>query len=315
MTQTIFITGATGFIGRVVAQKAVQQGYTVRGLSRREEGDQLLRSLGVTPVRGDLTTPDVLSREASNANIVLHLAFDHDFSKPFQELVALDIAAVNALATPLVGTNKRLVITSGTAFVQPDPQGGETFEDSPHATGPLVIRLQSEQNALAYAQKGVHVNVVRLPQYVYGRSNKTGFAAQLIKMAIESGQSLYINNGEHCLSEVYVDDAANLYLLVIQKAVSGEAFNGSGKTSTTYRQLATAIGDLVHVPVQSITFEDAAARWGPFMAGFVSIANRASNHKAVEKLGWRPDGPDLLTEIRTGTYVTVAEEFKKNKKT
>ncbi|KAG0047582.1 hypothetical protein BGZ83_007388, partial [Gryganskiella cystojenkinii] len=131
MTKTIFITGATGYIGRVVAEKAVEQGYTVRGLSRRDEGDQLLRSIGVTPIRGDLTTPDVLSREAQKADIVLHLAFDHDFSKPYQELVNLDIATVNALATPLVGTHKRLVITSGTGIAQADPHGGETFEDSP----------------------------------------------------------------------------------------------------------------------------------------------------------------------------------------
>ncbi|KAF9992958.1 hypothetical protein BGZ79_002445 [Entomortierella chlamydospora] len=314
MTKTIFITGATGFIGRVVAQKAVQQGYTVRGLSRREEGDQLLRSLGVTPVRGDLTTPDVLSHEAKNADIVLHLAFDHDFSKPFQELVDLDIAAVNTLATPMIGTNKRLVITSGTAFTQADPQGGETFEDSPSATGHLAIRLQSEQNALTYAQRGVHMNIIRLPQYVYGRSNKTGFTAQLIKLAIESSQSLYLGNGEHCLSEVYVDDAADLYLLVAQKATSGEIFNGTSKTSTNYRQLATAIGDLVQVPALSISVEDAVARWGPFLAGFVNIANRASGRKAVETLGWQPRGPDLLTEIRTGSYVAVAEEFKENKK-
>ncbi|KAF9199247.1 hypothetical protein BGZ59_004119 [Podila verticillata] len=92
MTKTIFITGATGFIGQVVAQKAVQQGYTVR------------------------------------ADIILHLAFDRDIFKSMQYLIALNIAAINAMATPLVGTNKRLVISSGTAFIQPDPQGGETFE-------------------------------------------------------------------------------------------------------------------------------------------------------------------------------------------
>ncbi|GJJ72345.1 hypothetical protein EMPS_04702 [Entomortierella parvispora] len=314
MTQTVFITGATGFIGRVVSAKAVQQGYNVRGLSRREEGDQLLQSLGVTPVRGELTNAEVLSREAKNADIVLHLAFDHDFSKPFQDLVNTDIAAVNALATPLVGTNKRLVITSGTGFAQPDPQGGETFEDSPSANGPLVVRLQSEVNALSYAQKGVHVNVIRLPQYVYGRSNKTGFAAQLIKRAIDDGQSFYLNDGAHCFSEVYVDDAADLYLLVAQKAASGEIFNGTGKTTTSYRQLATAIGELVHVPTKSVSPEEALAQYGPFFTAFVSVANRASNRKAVEKLGWRPVGPHLLTEIKTGSYVGVAEEFKNKAK-
>ncbi|KAF9386727.1 hypothetical protein CPC16_007395 [Podila verticillata] len=173
-----------------------------------------------------------------------------------QYLIALNIAAINAMATPLVGTNKRLVISSDRIFT-----------------------------------------------------------AQLIKMAIESGESFYVGNDEHRLSEVHVDDAADLYLLVAQKADSGEAFNGSGKTSTTYRQLATAIGDLVHVPALSVSFGDAVARCGPVMAGFISTANRASSHKAVEKLGWRPQGPDLLIEVRTGTYVAIAEEFKKNKKT
>jgi len=90
---------------------------------------------------------------------------------------------------------------------------------------------------------------------------------------------------------------------VAQKAASGEVFNGSGKTSTTYRQLATAIGDLVQVPALSISFEDAVARCGPVKAGLVSTANRASNRKAVERLRWRPQGPDLLTEVRTGTYI------------
>lgn len=109
----------------------------------------------------------------------MHLAFDHDFPKPIQDLVVLDIAALNALITPLIGTNKRLVMTGGTAFVQPDHQGGEIFEDSPRSTGPRVVRPQSEEDALAYAQKGVHVNAILLP-FVYGLSGWTGFIAQLI---------------------------------------------------------------------------------------------------------------------------------------
>ncbi|KAG0042376.1 hypothetical protein BGZ83_000543, partial [Gryganskiella cystojenkinii] len=187
-----------------------------------------------------------------------------------------------------------------------------TFEDSPVGAGPLAARLQSEQTALSYVPKGVHVNAIRL-RHVYGRSNNTGFVAQLIKKAIESDQSFYSGNGENCLSDVYVDDAADLYLLVAQKAASGEVYNGSGHTSTNYQQLATAIGDLVHVPVQSVSFEEAVARWGPFLASVLNMANRASNRKAIESLGWRPHGPDLLTEVKTGSFVTVAEAFKKNK--
>ncbi|KAA8650786.1 hypothetical protein EYZ11_012282 [Aspergillus tanneri] len=310
--QKIFITGATGFIGRVVTEIAVKEGYIVRGLSRREEGDALLQSLGATPVRGDLATLDVLSHESKEADMVFHLAFDHDFSKPYEQILNLDVAAVNALAEPLVGTDKPLVTTGGTAMVAPDASGGETDEISPLAENRVISRHLAEANSLSWAQKGVRVTSIRLPQYVYGRGTTSGFTALLIKLAAQFGESVYIGDGEYCCSNVHVDDAARLYFAVATKAKAGEIFNGTARTDTTYKAMATAIGASVQVPVKSITAEEAANRWGSFLAGFVGITNRASNRKAVEQLGWKPVGPDFLSEIQSGSYVTVAEKFKKD---
>ncbi|KAL5000344.1 hypothetical protein BDV10DRAFT_162528 [Aspergillus recurvatus] len=311
MSQKVFVTGATGFIGRMVTELAVKEGYSVRGLSRREEGDALLNSLGATPVRGDLKDAGLLTEESRNADIVLHLAFDHDFTKPYQQLVDTDIAAVTALAKGLEGTGKPLVVTNGTANVAPDPNGGETDEYAPLANHHLTNRDVAEKHALSFVDKGVRVVSIRLPQYVYGRGNTTGFAAQLIKLAIRSGESVYIGDGEYCFSDVYVDDAAQLYLLAAKHAKPGDIFNGTGHTSTTYKAMATAVSELVRVPARSITPDEAVARWGPFLAGFISVRNRASNRRAVEQLGWRPVGPGLLWEVRCGSYVAVAEKFKK----
>ncbi|KAL4869025.1 hypothetical protein BDV12DRAFT_168484 [Aspergillus spectabilis] len=312
MAQKVFITGATGFIGRVVAELAVKQGYVVRGLSRREEGDALLTSLGATPVRGTLTDTSLLTEESKNADIVLHLAFDHDFSKPYQQLVDLDITAVTALAEGLEGTGKPLVVTNGTAGVQADPNGGETDETTPNAVHSFGSRAVAEEHALSFVEKGVRVISIRLPQYVYGRGNTTGFAAQLIKLAIKSGESVYVGDGEYCFSDVYVDDAAQLYLLAAKDAKAGDVFNGTGHTSTTYKSMADAISELVKVPTKSISKDESVALWGPFLSAFVGIRNRASNRKAVEQLGWKPIGPGLLWEVHTGSYVAVAEKFKKD---
>ncbi|KAL4909232.1 hypothetical protein BDW74DRAFT_146217 [Aspergillus multicolor] len=311
MSQKVFVTGATGYIGRLVTELAVKEGYSVRGLSRRDAGDALLKSLGATPVRGDLTNAELLTEESRNADIVLHLAFDHDFSKPYQQLVETDIAAVTALAKGLEGTGKPLVVTHGSANVAADPNGGETDESAPLADHFLTNRDVSERHALSYVEKGIRVVSLRLPQYVYGRGNANGFAAQLIKFAIKSGESVYIGDGEYCFSDVYVDDAAQLYLLAVKHAKPGDIFNGTGHTTTTYKAMATAISELVGVPTRSITPADAVARWGPFLAGFLSIRNRASNCKAVEQLGWKPVGPGLLWEVHSGSYVAVAEQFKK----
>jgi nucleoside-diphosphate-sugar epimerase len=313
MPQKVFITGATGFIGRIVTELAVKEGYDVRGLSRREEGDALLKSLGATPVRGDLQNTELLTEESKNADIVLHLAFDHDFSKPYVDLIALDISSVSALAKGLEGTNKPLVVTNGTAGIQPDPNGSETDETAPIAEFGFGNRQTAEDHALKLVEKGVRVISIRLPQYVYGRGNRTGFAAQLLKLAIDSGESVYIGDGEYCFSDVYVDDAAQLYLLAAQKGKAGEIFNGTGNTTITYKAMATAISEAVQVPTKAITKEEAVQRWGPFLAAFFGIRNRASNKKAVETFGWKPVGPGLLWEIRSGSYVPVAEEFRKAK--
>ncbi|KAL4957019.1 hypothetical protein BDW69DRAFT_157254 [Aspergillus filifer] len=310
MSPKVFVTGATGFIGRVVTEIAVKRGYSVRGLSRREEGDELLRSLGATPVRGDLHNADQLTKESRNADIVFHLAFDHDFSKPYQQLVNTDINAVSALAKGLEGTGKPLIVTNGTAGVEADPNGGETDESAPQAVHSFGNRDVAEKHALKFVDKGVKVVSIRLPQYVYGRGNATGFAAQLIKLAIKSGESVYIGDGQYHFSDVYVDDAAQLYFHAADKAKPGDIFNGTGHTTTTYKAMADAISHLVKVPTRSITKKEATERWGPFLTAFISITNRASSKKAVEQLGWKPVGPGLLWEVHTGSYVGVAERFK-----
>ncbi|KAG0239408.1 hypothetical protein BGW41_007672 [Actinomortierella wolfii] len=281
--KTIFITGATGFIGQVVAEKAVQQGYNVRGLSRREEGDRFLESIGVTPVRGELTSADVLRREVQQADIIFHLALNHDVSKGMEALVAQDLDAIDALAAPLVAEQP---------LQSHDPSGAETDESSPIADTELAKRTAAEAHAQAWAQKGVRLAIIRLAHI---------------------GQSFYIGDGNHRFSEVYVDDAADLYFLVAEKAAPGEIFIGSGRTTTTYCELANAIGNLLKVPTKSLSYDDVVTISSPFEALFFSLENRASNRKAVEKLGWRPHGPNLLTEIQTGSYVSVADEFRKQK--
>jgi nucleoside-diphosphate-sugar epimerase len=129
----IFVTGATGYIGGVVTERAIAEGHEVRGLSRTPEGDGKLQALGAMPVRADLTTLDVLRQENARADAVLHLAYIHDFTMDYEQVLRIDAAAVRALGEPLPGTDKPLLITSGTTVVEPDPAGAETTEEAPLA--------------------------------------------------------------------------------------------------------------------------------------------------------------------------------------
>lgn len=304
----IFITGATGYIGGVITEQAFAEGHTVHGLSRSEAGDAKLRALGATPVRGDLTTLDVLRQESAQAEAVLHLAYLFDWAMDYEETLRIDAAAVDALGEPLRGTDKAFVITSGTAVVAPDPAGGETTEDSTLSeTFVLKDRIRSERHALRLSEAGVRVSAIRLAPYVYGRGGSG--VAMLMQMAAKAGASIYVADGHLRTSDVHVDDAATLYLLAARKAKAGDVFNGTVSTTVTLREMAEAIGAALQVPVRSVSREEAEAIWGA-MTDFVQHENRASNRKAVEELGWQPEGIDMLTDIRSGSYRVLAEKLQ-----
>ena len=308
----IFVTGATGYIGRVVTERALAEGHDVHGLSRKEDGDAQLRALGATPVRGELTSLDVLRQESSRADAVLHLAYIHDFGMDYEQVLRIDGAAVDALGEPLHGTEKAVVVTSGTAVVDPDPAGGETTEDSPLSqTFVLKNRIRSERHALRLSEDRVRVSAIRLPPYVYGRGGST-FVPMLMQMAAKAGESIYVNDGSLRTSDVHVDDAATLFLLAARAAKAGDVFNGTGSTTITLRELAEAIGAALELPVRSVSREEAEAQWGQFLTAFVQFENRPSNRKAVQQLGWQPKGIDMLTDIRSGSYRDLALELRRS---
>ena len=76
----VFLTGATGFIGSKIVPELLGAGHQVLGLTRSDKGAQMLTELGAEPHRGDIEDLDSLRSGASQADAVVHCAFDHDFS-------------------------------------------------------------------------------------------------------------------------------------------------------------------------------------------------------------------------------------------
>jgi len=94
----IFVTEATGYVGKVVVEHAVRAGHVVEGLARNQEGAVKVSRLDATPVIGDLQSFDVLAAAASRADAVLHLAYIYDFSLDCSVVIDTEVKAVTALA-------------------------------------------------------------------------------------------------------------------------------------------------------------------------------------------------------------------------
>ena len=306
----IFITGASGYIGRAVAEEALKRGHSVVGLSRSETSTQILKQLGVTDLLGDLHSVGALEQGAAEADAIFHLAFNHDWGADFAEVLEADKTSVEIMADKLRGTGKPIVVTSGTCVVSPDAEGKETNEWSPSSDDfVLKDRIHAERASLALASRGVRISALRLAPYVYGRGGST-FVPLLLKAASERGVSAYVQDGTKRTSAVHVDDVAQAYLLAAEKAEPGSVFNCASETNITTRAMAEAIGEAVDVPVKGKSRSEVEALWGPFLAAFVDYENRASSER-LRNLGWQPKAsPGMLEDIKSGSYREMAKSLR-----
>src|ERR1700747_2987510 len=108
----VFVTRATGFIGSVLVPELIEAGHEVLGLARSDEGAASLTTAGAKVHRGDIYDLESIGAGAAQADAVIHLAFNHDFSK-FAENCETDRRVIETLGSAL-GKNKILIITSGT---------------------------------------------------------------------------------------------------------------------------------------------------------------------------------------------------------
>ncbi|WWD19302.1 hypothetical protein CI109_103760 [Kwoniella shandongensis] len=298
----VFTTNGTGWIGSHVVPILLAKGYEVTALARSEESAKKLEAQGVTVLRGDLQDTEVLSKGASEADAVLHLAYNHDFTKYGKESAELDFAAIKALAGPLEGTDKPLVITTAVGTPR-TPRPLETEQAVDDITNP---RGRAELVAAAYATKRVRVINMRLPYSVHG-DNDPGFITLIVQAAKKHGFSAYIGEGTNLWSAVHVDDAAKLFLAAIETPAdkfpsNPTSLHGVGDEGIPTREIAKTIGDKLGFETKSIPQSDAISHFG-FVGAMFATGSNPSRALTTEWTGWEPRGKGLLEDIKTGTYI------------
>jgi nucleoside-diphosphate-sugar epimerase len=308
----IFVTGASGWIGSPVVAELIGSGHEVVGLARSDESAAAIVAAGAQVQRGSLDDLESLRSGASATDGVIHLAFNHElaFSGNFKAAADADRQAIETFAEVLAGSDRPLVIASGTlglsvgrVATELDGHGSETqVQLAAHGEGPRT-RHENAEFTISLASRGIRSSVVRLPPTNHGDGDH-GFIATLVGIARNTGVAGYLGDGSNRWPAVHRLDSAHLFCLAVEHAPAGSTLHAIADEGVPLRAIASVMGRHLNVPVAEIPAEQAAAHF-TWLAGFVGIDSPASSAATRELMQWEPTRPGLLDDLDEGHYFTT----------
>jgi nucleoside-diphosphate-sugar epimerase len=288
----VFVTGATGFIGSAIVKDMIAAGHHVLGLARSKEKAADLAATGAEVFQGTLEDLESLKRAAAGSDGIIHTAFNHDFSK-FAANCEDDRRVIEALGSAVAGSNRPLIVTSGTGMASSGSGRLVTEQDAAESSA-VSPRAASEEAAASIAEKGGNVSVVRLPQV--HDTTRQGLITFAITMAREKGVSAYLGDGRNRWPAAHVIDTARLYRLAFERAERGGRYHAVAEEGVPLRDIAEVIGKRLKLPVVSIAPEKAAAHFG-WLSAFMGRDVPASSELTRKRLQWQPSERGLLADL------------------
>ncbi len=215
-----------------------------------------------------------------------------------------DRSAVEAFGDALAGSDRPLVIASGTLWAAPGRLATERDGHDPDTAARLPegprTRHETAEVTLALAQRGVRSSVLRLPPTVHGDGDH-GFLATLVGIARDTGVSGYIGDGANRWPAVHRLDAARAARFALETAPAGSTLHAVADEGIPVREIAEVIGRHLNLPGASIP-ADEAARHFTWLAAFLGVDAPASSTLTRDLLAWQPTHLGLIEDLEQGYY-------------
>lgn len=288
----VFVTGATGVLGRSVVRLLNECGHQVRGLSRSPKNATLLRELGAEASDGDLFAPVTLRSAMDGCGAVLHLATKIPSSTKLKSKSAwLENDSIRREGTRnLVDAALHMKVSTfiypSVCFVYPDRSAdwidSHTVEAVPHAMTVTTLDAEAAVSRLAtHGGRGVslRMGVFYGPESVQSREQ--------LKLA-RLGLAAVFGNKSAYHSSIWIEDAAHSVVAALQRAPSG-VYDVTDDEPLQNAELVAEVAKAVNRR-RLLQLPAAVLRWsvGPEMMDLLRRSQRISNRRFKEVADWVP---------------------------
>ncbi len=245
---TIFVTGATGFVGSAVTRRLIAAGFEVRALARPGSDRRNLAGLRVQVVEGDLLERKSLASALKGCRGLFHVAADYRLwtRDPAAMFRANVEGTRNVLLAAAEAGVERMVYTSSVATLGARADGRAVDEDAPSTYADMIgpykqSKFQAEEEVRRLiAERGLCVVIVNPSTPIGPRDVKPTPTGRMIVEAAAGRMPAYVDTG---LNVVHVDDVAEGHLLAFDKGQVGERYILGGE-DMTLRDILTEIAVL-----------------------------------------------------------------------
>ena len=292
----IFVTGATGVLGKAVVKRLVDASHHVSALSRSEMNRQMLQGFGAEPIQVDLFEEESLQHALTGCEAILHLATNIPPTTQmgrraaWQENDRIRGVGTRTLVEAALATGSvQTFIYPSFAFVYPE-SGGRWIDAATTPVQPAVATrstLAAEADVTCFAgnaRRGISLRIGSL----YGPEPNTGKFLRFARWGIAA----YPGPHEAYLPQIWVEDAASALIAALTQTVPSGVYDIVDDEPLTRGEVFAAMAQAVgrkHL-------------WQPpavlmrMMTGVIydmmSRSLRVSNRRFKAVSSWQPLVPD-----------------------
>jgi dihydroflavonol-4-reductase len=319
----VFVTGASGYIGRALCRRLAADGHEVRALVREGSRTAPLVECGATLHRGDVTDRASMRAGMSGADAVVHAAADLDLTGPAGRMEAVNVGGTENVASLAwkLGVGRLLAIGSVACWGGSPEDGSPATEDTPVLPPPTrysATKRRGDEVVRAWAGRGLRVLTVH-PSLVYGPPGKKDGANALLRQ-LDLGRFPALIGADRRTSWIFLDDLVEGLVRVLDRGEPGGTWLMAGEIATV-AEVAARIAAAGGAPVPRWRLPVGPARLALALATpFYRLRGRRppipveqleslrrhwafDDHRARARFDWRPRGlgeglPPTLEHLR-----------------